>query len=314
MDERKQLEQAIAHLESQRAALDNDAVDTALVALHKELAALEEIVGDVSGETSPPDLASERKWVTILFVDISGFTSLAETLDPEAVRNLVNACFDHLVPIIEKGGGTVTKFIGDCIESVFGAPVAHENDPERALRCALEIMDAMGEFNGEHGTNLGLHLGVNTGLVVAGGIGSSGQRDYAVTGDAINLAARLEDASQRGEILVGPDTYRLTQPLFTFETLEPIEVQGRQEPVQVYRLVGAKGEPEREHWLDAQGISSPLVGREAELGAVRGCIARLLEGQGGLLSVIGEAGLGKSRLMAEVRKQTFSEVSDPLLD
>ena len=220
-------------------------------------------------EDSAVDLTGERKLVTIMFVDIAGFTALAETMDPEAVRDMVNSCFDTLVPVIETYGGTVTKFIGDAIESVFGAPVAHENDPERALRCALEVMDAMAEFNAGRGTDLGLHIGVNTGLVVAGGIGSSGRQDYAVTGDAINLAARLEEASARGEVLVGPDTYRLTSSSFSFETLAPIRVQGKREPVQVYRLVGKKEEQGRKRWLDSQRITSPLVGREANLFALR---------------------------------------------
>jgi len=311
MSEREHLEQAIAHLEGQRVTLGHAAVDAALAALRQKLAAMEDVDG--SSEQVASDMAGERKLVTIMFVDISGFTALAETMDPEAVRNLVNACFERPVPVIEKYGGIVTKFIGDSIEAVFGAPVAHENDPERALRCALEIMETLSEFNAKRGTDLGLHLGINTGLVVAGGIGTSERHDYAVTGDAINLAARLQDASERGEILVGPDTYRLTSSSFVFETLPPIKVQGKREPVHVYRLVGLKGEPERGRWLESQGIGSPLVGREADLGTVNECIARLLQGQGGFLWLIGEAGLGKSRLMAEVRKQVLADLADPSL-
>ena len=313
MDERAQLEQSITRLEDQRAVLGDAAADTALDALREKLAALEDAENASGPEAAAPEMAGERKLVTIMFVDMAGFTSLAETMDPEAVRNLVNTCFEALVPVIETYGGTVTKFIGDAIESVFGAPVAHENDPERALSCALEIMDAMARFNAAQGTDLGLHLGINTGLVIAGGIGSTERQDYAVTGDAINLAARLEDASERGEILVGPDTYRLTSSSFAFETLAPIRVQGKREPVQVYRLVGRKEEQGRKRWLDTQRITSPLVGREAEFSSVTACIERLNEGQGGLLFLTGEAGLGKSRLMAEVRKRTLSGDSDPPL-
>ena len=245
MIERERLEKAILDLEAQRATFGDESVDTALTVLHLRRAALEEAQQETPSESVDPSLTSERNWVTILFVDISGFTSLAETMDPEAVRNLVNACFDHLVPVTEKYGGTVTKFIGNCIESVFGAPVAHENDPERALRCALEVMEEIEGFNSDRSIDLDLHIGVNTGLVVAGGIGSNGQRDCAVTGDAINLAAWLEDASERGEIFVGPDTYRLTASTFAFETLEPIKVQGNREPVPAYRLVGLKDEPQQ---------------------------------------------------------------------
>ena len=163
------------------------------------------------------------------------------------------------------------------------------------------------------GTDLGLHLGINTGLVIAGGIGTRQRQDYAVTGDAINLAARLEDASQRGEILVGPDTHRLTSSLFDFQVLPPIRLQGKRDPVPVYRLLGLKEEPKRTRWLASAGITSPLVGREAELGAVKGSVARLLQGQGGMLFVFGEAGIGKSRLMAEVRRQVQADLSDPSL-
>ena len=129
-------------------------------------------------------------------------------------------------------------------------------------------------------------------------------------GDAVNVASRLEDASERGKILVGPDTYRLTEPLFTFETLEPIRVKGKAEPIQVYRVVGLKARPERVRWLATRGISSPLVGRDAEFAAVNGCIERLLNGQGGVVSIIGEAGLGKSRLMAELRSQVLGPTSE----
>ena len=283
MSRREQIEQAIAQLEGQRAVLGDAVTDTALAALRQELAALEHTEPQGGPPPPVPNLAGERKLVTILFVDVSGFTALAEKMDPEAVRNLINACFERLVPVVETYGGTVTKFIGDAIEAVFGAPLTHENDPERAFRCALDIMDALAHFNAERGTDLGLHLGINTGLVIAGGIGTRQRQDYAVTGDAINLAARLEDASQRGEILVGPDTYRLTSSLFAFETLPPIRVQGKRDPVPVYRLLGLKEEQKRTRWLASAGIASPLVGREAELEGVRGCVARLLQGQGGML-------------------------------
>ena len=300
MSEREQLEWAILHLEGQRTALGDAAVDAALAGLRQKLDELENAEGQEPVDPVAPELVGERKWVTIMFVDISGFTSLAETMDPEAVRNLVNACFDHLVPVIERYGGMVTKFIGDCIESVFGAPVAHENDPERALRCALEILDTMAEFNAERGTDLGLHLGINTGLVVAGNIGSRERHDYAVTGDAINLAARLEDASERGEILVGPDTYRLTAPRFTFETLEPIEVQGKRDPVQVYRLVGTGTTQETARGIE--GLRSVVVGRDSELHHLQEIIAGLGQGRGMALALVAEAGLGKSRLVAELKQ------------
>jgi len=254
MTEQEQLLQAITAMEAQRPILGDAVVEAALGPLQKRLAELEQ-----EARESAPALAGERKPVTIIFADISGFTAMSERLDPEQVRKMMNTCFDHLVPVIEKYEGTVDKFIGDEIMALFGAPVAHEDDPERALRAALEMMEALEEFNAQHRTNLGIHMGINTGLVIAGGIGSRRQQEYSVMGDAVNLAARLEDASERGEILVGPSTYRLTAPLFELEAREPIRVKGKAEPVPIYRLTGQKAAPGLVRGIE--GLRSPLVGR-----------------------------------------------------
>lgn len=306
---RRQLEQAIAHLEAQRAALGSAAMDAALAGLRQELAALAAVDSASPRVVTGPVLAGERKLVTVMFADISGFTALAETMDPEAVRDLMNDCFERLVPVVEKYEGTVDKFIGDEIMALFGAPVAHENDPERALRAALEMMDALAKFNVERCTDLGLHFGINTGLVIAGGLGTRERQEYSVMGDAVNLAARLEDASERGEILVGPDTYRLTASLFKFETLEPIRVKGKADPVPAYRLLASRAI--RGQVRGIAGLGSPLVGREAESRALREAVERLRAGAGGIVTLMGEAGLGKSRLVAEVRALAFAKVSDP---
>ncbi len=206
----QKLSGAITGLELQRSNLGDAVVDPAIAALREQLAQL---------ETGRAPTADERKLVTIVFADVSGFTALSEKLDPEKVRELINACFDWLVPVVQKYDGTIDKFIGDEIMALFGAPVAHEDDAERALRAALDMMDAIIAFNHANGTALGLHLGINTGLVVAGQIGGHDRRDYSVMGGAVNLAARLEDASSEGEIFVGPRTYRLTQRIFDFEAV-----------------------------------------------------------------------------------------------
>jgi class 3 adenylate cyclase len=247
-------------------------------------------------------MAGERRVVTILFADISGFTALSEKMDPEQVRNMMNACFDQLVPLVEKYGGVVDKFIGDEIMALYGAPAAHEDDPARALRTSLEMMEALNQFNAKYGTNLGMHAGINTGLVVSGGIGSQGRQQYSVMGDAVNLASRLEDASATGEILVGPDTQRLTAPLFSFESLEPIRVKGKSEPISIYRLTGLKEQPGRLRGL--AGLSSPMVGRETELNALLQLSEAVRVGLGRVALIIGEPGLGKSRLMGEWRAAT----------
>src|SRR5215813_105136 len=198
------IKESIAALEAQRSALGDAVVDSAIAALREQLSQLRP-------DADKGPTLDERKLVTILFADIAGFTALSEKLDPEEVRRLINACFDGLVPVFQKYGGTIDKFIGDEIMALFGAPIAHEDDAERALRAALEMMDAIAVFNQANGTELGMHAGINTGLVVAGQIGGHDRRDYSVMGDAVNLAARLEDASSVGEIFVGPATYRLTK-------------------------------------------------------------------------------------------------------
>src|SRR5438067_1367397 len=190
-----ELKAAIAGLQAQRSVLGDAVVESAITALRQQLEQLDSASPTISDE--------ERKLVTILFVDVSGFTALAEKLDPEEVRNLINGCFDELVPIVQKYGGTIDKFIGDEIMALFGAPVTHEHDPERARRSALEMMKGISSFNQRHGTELALHIGINTGPVVTGAIGSRDRKDYSVMGDAVNLAARLEDASGDGEIYVG---------------------------------------------------------------------------------------------------------------
>jgi class 3 adenylate cyclase len=294
-EDRRQIEQAIAALEAQRAILGDAVVETALPPLREKLAALERV------EAPTSDLMGERKLVTVMFADISGFTALAETMDPEAVRDLMNACFERLVPVVEKYGGTVDKFIGDEIMALFGAPTAHEDDPERALRAALEMMDALAEFKLEQGIDLGLHIGVNTGLVIAGGLGTRERQEYSVMGDAVNLAARLEDLSQRGEVLIGRDTHQLTELLFEFEEREPIQVKGKAEPVTVYRLLDFRAVPGKVRGI--AGLESPLVGRQAELHSLQEAIKRLQVGVGGIVTLVGEAGLGKSRLVVEAMAQ-----------
>lgn len=306
MSEREELEKAIAQLEAQSESVGEAAVEAPLRVMRQRLSVLEPVEGDSWRKTPDLALIGERKLVTIMFADVSGFTALSEKMDPESVREIMNNCFERLVPIVANYGGTVDKFIGDEIMALFGAPVAHENDPERALLAALEMKEALAIYSTERGVSLGLHFGINTGSVIAGGIGSRERQEYSVMGDAVNVAKRLEDLSKSGEILVGPDTHSFTAPLFTFESLGRIQVKGRKEPVVVHRLLERKSKI-REGRLLSRGISSPLVARDSEFSLLRACLERLSRGQGGVVSVIGEAGLGKSRLMAEVRNSALGD-------
>lgn len=154
-EQAEKLTAAMAGLEAQRAALGNAVIDPALAALRQQLSQLKAAV-------APRPTDDERKIVTVVFADVSGFTAMSEKLDPEEVREFMNGCFESLVPIVHRYEGTIDKFIGDEIMALFGAPLAHEDDPERALRSALEMMEAMEAFNRLRGTDLGLHIGINT--------------------------------------------------------------------------------------------------------------------------------------------------------
>src|SRR5437016_4445480 len=251
----EKLNASIAALEGQRATLGDAVVDPAVAALRQQLSQLQAAAEKQATE-------DERKIVTIVFADISGFTALSEKKDPEEVRELMNACFESLVPLVQKYEGTIDKFIGDEIMALFGAPIAHEDDPERALRASLEMMDAIAGINRTHGTELGLHIGINSGPVVAGQFGAQNRHDYSVIGDAVNLAARLEDASSSGEIFVGPNTYRQMAQLFEFEKIPPLTLKGKEAPVQAHRLIRAK-----RVWKSGRGVEglhTNLVGRDSE--------------------------------------------------
>ncbi|UCB46089.1 MAG: adenylate/guanylate cyclase domain-containing protein, partial [Spirochaetota bacterium] len=172
---------------------------------------------------------AERRQATIMFADISGFTEISGKLDPEEVTSIMNDCFDILCDIVKKNGGNIDKFIGDCIMAVFGVPTAIEDAHQKAINTAIEMRNKLYLFNTE--TNLkiplDMHIGVNTGEVISGAIGSRDKKDYTVMGDAVNLASRLKDASKKGQILVGPSTYRYTRDIFEYKELSPITLKGK---------------------------------------------------------------------------------------
>ncbi|HEX9925665.1 MAG TPA: adenylate/guanylate cyclase domain-containing protein, partial [Anaerolineae bacterium] len=280
MTNRQIIENSITVLEAKRHILGDDVVDASSTALRQELAEIEE------REAAQSALRGERKQVTVMFADISGFTAMSEKLDPEEVRSMINACFERLGVVIDRYEGHIDKFIGDEIMALFGAPIAHENDPERALRAALDMMAALAEFNAEHAARipkpLALHFGINTGLVIAGGIGTRQRQDYSVMGDTVNLASRLEGLSEAGEILVGENTYRLTAPLFEFEALRPVKVKGKENPIQVYQVLRARTAAGQVRGID--GLTSPLVGRQIEMDILETALDQAHQGQGGVIS------------------------------
>jgi tetratricopeptide (TPR) repeat protein len=208
----------------------------------------------------------------------------------------------------------VARLMGDAILAFFGAPIAHEDDPERACRAALEIIEGAQKYAARLEEEWGIggfnvRVGINTGLVVVGEVGSDLRVEYTAMGDAINLAARMESAAEPGTILITEDTHKLIAPWFETEALGPMEVKGKTEPVAVYRVLTPKVVPVKPRGI--AGLESPLVGREAELGALREAMEHLQAGVGGIVTLVGEAGIGKSRLVAEARQRTLAKVRKP---
>lgn len=247
-------------------------------------------------------MESERKHVTVLFADISGFTAMSEKLDPEEVTQIMNGCLKMLADVVTHYEGYVDKFIGDCIMALFGAPVTHENDPELALRAALDMQQGMLNYNKNLPVKLDkpltLHIGINTGIVIAGGVGSDQKMEYTVMGDTVNLASRLESKAASGETFLSGYTYNMTRSLFEFDRLEPMMVKGKQKPVEVYRLKGlnrGRGDDRKAHL--------PLVGRAEEMRQLSERVERLVEGKGQVVFLTSEQGFGKSRIRLEIRKQ-----------
>jgi class 3 adenylate cyclase/tetratricopeptide (TPR) repeat protein len=240
---------------------------------------------------APAPAREQRKTLTILFCDVAGSTALGEQLDPEALRRVMRRYFDEMTAVIERHGGTVEKFIGDAVMAVFGVPVVREDDALRAVRAAAEIRERLPTVAQELGVTLTFRTGVNTGEVVVG----AGQT--LATGDAMNVAARLEQAAPPGEIYIGADTRRLVRDAVEVEPVEPLELKGKADPVAAFRLVSVDFAAD----ALARRLDAPLVGRDRELELLRGTYDRAVrEGSSQLFTLLGSAGAGKSRLTAEL--------------
>jgi len=253
-------------------------------------------------ERKEPSIEGERKQVTVLFSDLSGYTALSERLDPEEVKEIMSQVFGEITSIVNKYDGSIQKFMGDAVVAFFGVPRTHEDDPVRAIRAAKEIhsfVEGMSpRVEQRAGGSLSMHTGINTGLVVTGQVDQDGGTT-GVLGDTINLASRLSDLAKAGEILVGFVTHQLGEGHFVFERLEPVQIKGKAEAVQVYRVLSAKEKPLTLH--RTFGLRADLIGRKAELAQLQEAVQRLHHGKGAIFSIYGDAGTGKTRLLEEFR-------------
>ncbi|HDL60623.1 MAG TPA: tetratricopeptide repeat protein [candidate division WOR-3 bacterium] len=242
----------------------------------------------------------ERRLVTVLFADVAGFTKISEQLDPEDVLSLINKLFEKLEMPIEKYDGTIDKYLGDGVMVIFGAPQAHENDPERAVRASMEMQEIAKEYFRNFPQKLGIKITINTGVVVAGYSGGKVKKSYTVIGDIVNVAKKMQDIADAGDVLVTETVKNFTSYLFDFEDIGLKFLAGREEPIHVYKLIGFRKGKEGE--LKAiKGKLIPLVGRSKELNILLNRKELAFSGKGQLVEITGEAGIGKSRMKLELK-------------
>lgn len=251
--------------------------------------------------------SAERRVVTIMFADITGSTPLADRLDPEDMRAILTDYFNLMAEQIRRHGGTVEKYIGDAVMAVFGAPVAHEDDPDRAIRAALDMQAALDYFNAMRSARdnetvwLQMRIGINTGEVAAPGIRSQRQ-DFLITGDAVNVAARLQQVALPDTILVGERTYLAAREVFEFRALAPVQVKGKPSPLHTWMVQGFRSRNAAiiQHPRGIEGLQAPLVGRSLELTLIQATYARVRDAHHShLITLLGTPGIGKSRLVRE---------------
>jgi class 3 adenylate cyclase/tetratricopeptide (TPR) repeat protein len=287
-NELAQLQKGIAALEAQRALLGDVVVDAAIGPMRRRL-------GKLEGQSQS---SQQRKQATVLFADVSGFTPLSETMDAEVVAGIMNDLWAAVDQAITDNGGRIDKHIGDAVMALWGTEAAREDDPEMAVRGALAMQAAIDEFCTTHSVPLAMRIGMNTGPVLLGQVGSTAE--FTAMGDAVNLASRLEHAAPVGGVLVSHDTYRHVRGIFDVAVQEPLTVKGKAEPVQTYLVQRAKPRSFRMATRGVEGIETRMVGRDHDLGMLQEAYADAVESaETRVVTVIGEAGVGKSRLLYE---------------
>jgi class 3 adenylate cyclase/tetratricopeptide (TPR) repeat protein len=256
-----------------------------------------------------PTLPSERREATVIFLDIKDFTHPSERLDPEEATDILNRIFQPIINIIYKYEGSINKFLGDGLMIVFGAPYSHENDPERAVRASLEMVESI-ERNGEieidnKKIKLKARIGINTGLCISGEIGSTLRKEFTVIGDTVNLAFRLQSNSMPGKILIGEKTFRRIKNSFIISSPRKLRIKGKKDLVSAYTL---KGEKKRISFFERKKkYYSPFIGREEELQILREALKKSYNSRGQIIEISGELGIGKSRLILELTKDSLTK-------
>lgn len=247
-------------------------------------------------------LKGERRVVTVLFADVVNSTGMAEALDPEDWTEIMNGGFEQMTAPIHRYEGTVGRLMGDGLLAFFGAPSSHEDDPQRAVLAALDMIEAIRGYGRQvrlqHGLDFEVRIGINTGPVVVADVGSLAINEHTAMGDAVNVAARMQSAADPGTIQISAETNRLVSPVFSTKALGAIALKGKTEPVPAFRVIGLSAQPTS---LRALGSArAPLIGRGAELDRLKEAVDQVRQGRGQVVCLIGEAGLGKSRLVSEL--------------
>ncbi|MDA2919696.1 tetratricopeptide repeat protein [Desulfobacterota bacterium AH_259_B03_O07] len=251
-------------------------------------------------------IEGERKLVTVLFADVKGSTSIGEHLDPEELRTIIEKSYEISLNEIHRFEGTVNQFLGDGFMALFGAPIAHEDHAIRGIHSALAIQNSMASYSDElkkdRDIDFKMRVGINTGTVVVGNIGDDLKMDYTALGDTVNLASRMEQIAKPGNIMVSESTYKIAKDYFNFKSLGALDIKGKKKPVSVYEVIEPIEEEKTRLEISREHGFTKFIGRAREIEVLRDSFARSKEGQGQAITIIGDAGMGKSRLLYEFRK------------
>lgn len=287
----------MAAIGAQRAILGDAVVEAALAPMREKLETLR----------SRARVTEQRRQVTVLFADLSGFTAMAESMDPEELRDLIDRLWQQLDAVINAHGGLIDKHIGDAVMALWGARTMREDDPEQAVRAGLAMQAELARLRMSlpRAGEIQMRIGINTGLVSLGAVGAKGE--FTAMGDTVNLASRLEHAAPVGAVLISHDTYRHIRGIFSVQALEPLKVKGKTEPIQTYKVHQVRSRAQQLRNRGIEGVETPLVGRAADLRRLQTAFTEASRGslQGVILAC--DPGMGKSRLVGEFRKWLLNE-------